>query len=91
MGLIGDIAFYIGPIAKELLRQPFIERLILALRNDTTDPESREISKWAFEQINEAIKRRKQRLEQSRDLMVEMRPEFTHALASCMNFSSKQM
>jgi hypothetical protein len=55
LGLIGDIAFYIGPIAKELLRQPFIERLILALRNDTTDPESREISKWAFEQINEAI------------------------------------
>jgi hypothetical protein len=34
MGLIGDIAFYIGPIAKDLLKQPFIERLIIALRND---------------------------------------------------------
>ncbi len=50
------------------------------------------IDKGNFQtQINEAIKRRKQRLEQSRDLMVEMRPEFAQALASCMNFSSKQM
>lgn len=55
MGLIGDIAFYIGPIAKDLLRQPFIERLILELRNEVADTESQEIAKWAFEQINEAI------------------------------------
>jgi hypothetical protein len=39
--------------------------------------------------INTAIKSRKERLENSRNLMVEMRPEFAQALNSCMNFSSK--
>jgi hypothetical protein len=55
LGLIGDIAFYIGPIIRDLLKQPFIERLIMTLRNDVQDPESHEIAKWAYEQINEAI------------------------------------
>ena len=39
--------------------------------------------------INAAIKSRKERLESTRNLVVEMRPEFTQALNSCMNFSSK--
>ena len=48
------------------------------------------IDKAGFQNsINDAIKRRKQRLEASRDLMVEMRPEFVQALNACMNFSSK--
>ena len=39
--------------------------------------------------INAAIKSRKERLESTRNLVVEMRPEFAQALNSCMNFSSK--
>jgi hypothetical protein len=31
LGLIGDIASCIGPHIKEQLRQPFIERMIIAL------------------------------------------------------------
>ncbi len=40
-------------------------------------------------QIKEAVKARKERLEEKRNLMVEMRPEFAQAFNSCMNFSSK--
>ena len=39
--------------------------------------------------IDMAKKRRKDKLEQSQDLLVEMRPEFLEALQSCNEFSSK--
>ena len=39
--------------------------------------------------INNALTNRKEKLERSRDLVVEMRPEFADALNKCLNFSSK--
>jgi hypothetical protein len=39
--------------------------------------------------IKDAAKERKSRLEEKRNLVVEMRPEFAQAFQSCMNFSSK--
>ena len=39
--------------------------------------------------INNALMSRKDKLEKSRDLVVEMRPEFADALNKCLNFSSK--
>ena len=39
--------------------------------------------------ITAAMKRRRDKLEQSQNLLVEMRPEFAQALHSCLNFSSK--
>jgi hypothetical protein len=40
--------------------------------------------------IKDAAKERKTRLEEKRNLVVEMRPEFAQAFQSCMNFSSKR-
>ena len=39
--------------------------------------------------IKDAIKERKERLEEKRSLVIEMRPEFAAAFNSCMSFSSK--
>ena len=39
--------------------------------------------------ITKAVKERKERLEQKRNLVVEMRPEFAQALQTCLNYSSK--
>jgi hypothetical protein len=39
--------------------------------------------------IKEAVKERKERLEEKRSLMIEMRPEFAAAFNNCMSFSSK--
>jgi hypothetical protein len=39
--------------------------------------------------ITDAMKKRKDRLEESQNLIVQMRPEFAQALNSCLNFSSK--
>ena len=39
--------------------------------------------------ITSAMKKRRDRLELSQNLLVEMRPEFAQALHSCLNFSSK--
>jgi hypothetical protein len=48
------------------------------------------LEKVRFERaIKEAVKQRKERLEEKRNLTVEMRPEFAQAFQSCMNFSSK--
>ena len=48
------------------------------------------LDKVRFERaIKEAVKQRKERLEEKRNLTVEMRPEFAQAFQSCMNFSSK--
>ena len=41
--------------------------------------------------IKDAAKERKTRLEEKRNLVVEMRPEFAQAFQSCMNFSSKSI
>ena len=38
--------------------------------------------------ITDAMRKRKDRLEQSQNLIVQMRPEFAQALNSCLNFSS---
>jgi hypothetical protein len=54
LGLIGDIASCIGPNIKELLRQQFIERMIIAMQNEQ-DEDSREIAQWALEQIKKAL------------------------------------
>ena len=53
LGLIGDIASCIGPQIKDLLRQPFIERMILALQQDS-DPQYQEIAHWTLQQIKVA-------------------------------------
>ena len=34
--------------------------------------------------IDRAVKNRKEKLEKSQDLLVEMRPEFANALKSCL-------
>jgi glycine dehydrogenase len=39
--------------------------------------------------ITDAMKKRKDRLEESQNLIVQMRPEFAQAFQSCMNLSSK--
>jgi hypothetical protein len=39
--------------------------------------------------ITDAMKVRQERLEEKRDLVVQMRPEFVEALNSCLNFSRK--
>lgn len=41
--------------------------------------------------INKAIKERKERLEEKRNLVVSMRPEFAAALNSSLNFSRKHL
>ncbi len=41
--------------------------------------------------IRDAIKERKERLEEKRNLMIDMRPEFAAAFQNCMSFSSKIM
>ena len=38
--------------------------------------------------IKDAVKARKERLEEKHNLNVEMRPEFAQALQNCMSFSS---
>jgi hypothetical protein len=48
------------------------------------------LDKNAFQtMITDAMKKRKDRLEESQNLIVQMRPEFAQALNSCLNFSSK--
>jgi len=39
--------------------------------------------------IDTAMTKRKNKLEQSQDLLVEMKPEFAEAIKNCNNFSSK--
>jgi hypothetical protein len=39
--------------------------------------------------LKDAVKERKERLEEKRNLMIEMRPEFAAAFNNCMSFSSK--
>ena len=39
--------------------------------------------------INAAIEARRKKLEKSQDLMIEMKPEFVHALQRCASFGSK--
>jgi hypothetical protein len=41
--------------------------------------------------VKDAAKERKTRLEEKRNLVVEMRPEFAQAFQNCMNFSSKSV
>lgn len=43
LGLVGDIASCIGPYIKELLRQQFIERMIIMLQSDP-EGDTREIA-----------------------------------------------
>ena len=45
--------------------------------------------KGITELVEKAIKARKARLEQSQNLLVEMKPEFEQALKRCVSFSSK--
>ena len=54
LGLIGDIASCIGPQIKDMLKQPFIERMIIAMQNEP-DEESREIAMWALQHIKNAL------------------------------------
>lgn len=49
----------------------------------TLDPEGTQ------QKITKAMKARKAKLEQSQDLLVEMKPEFAEAIKNCTNFSSK--
>ena len=47
------------------------------------------IERAKFEKVNkDAVKARKERLEEKHNLNVEMRPEFAQALKNCMSFSS---
>ena len=47
------------------------------------------IERAKFEKmIKDAVKARKERLEENHNLNVEMRPEFAQALQNCMSFSS---
>ena len=46
-------------------------------------------SQGVQEMVNNAFKGRKERLEKSQNLMVEMKPEFEAALKKCISFSSK--
>ena len=39
--------------------------------------------------INKAIKKRREKLENSQNMMVEMKPEFEAALKKCISFSCK--
>jgi hypothetical protein len=39
--------------------------------------------------INKALHARREKLEKSQNLLVDMRPEFVEALDNCMSFSSK--
>ena len=39
--------------------------------------------------IKDAVKARKERLEEKNNLLVEMRPEFAQAFQNCMSFSRK--
>jgi hypothetical protein len=48
------------------------------------------IEKAKFEKaIKDAVKSRKERLEEKHNMLVEMRPEFAAAFNNCMNFSCK--
>jgi hypothetical protein len=48
------------------------------------------VEKAAFDRmIKDAIKERKERLEDKNNLNVSMRPEFVQAFQNCMSFSSK--
>ncbi len=49
------------------------------------------MDKVKFEKvIKDAVKARKERLEERRNLLVEMRPEFALAFNECMRFSRKE-
>ncbi len=41
--------------------------------------------------IKDAVKERKERLEEKRNLMIDMRPEFAAAFNNCMSFSSEKL
>ena len=41
--------------------------------------------------IDEAMTERKHKLEEKRNLCIEMRPEFVEALEHCLNYSSNNM
>jgi hypothetical protein len=48
------------------------------------------VERVQFEQaIKDAVKARKERLEQRNNLLVDMRPEFAAAFQNCMSFSRK--
>ena len=48
------------------------------------------VEKAKFERaIKDAVKARRDRLEEKNNLLVEMRPEFAAAFQNCMNFSRK--
>ena len=48
------------------------------------------VERAKFEKIiKDAVKARKERLEEKNNLLVEMRPEFAKAFQNCMNFSRK--
>ena len=48
------------------------------------------VDRVKFEKMTkDAVKERKERLEEKRNLMIEMRPEFAAAFNNCMSFSSK--
>jgi len=48
------------------------------------------VERAKFEKIiKDAVKARKERLEEKNNLLVEMRPEFAQAFQNCMNFSRK--
>lgn len=55
LGLVGDIAACIGPHIKDMLRAPWVERLIVVLKSDLADEDARETAEWALEQIKKAI------------------------------------
>ena len=48
LGLIGDLANCVGPRARESLKNPYIEKLIIYLRNEP-DQMSKEVAEWAFQ------------------------------------------
>ncbi len=49
------------------------------------------VEKGKFEKIiKDAVKARRERLEEKNNLMVEMRPEFAQALQDCISFSSNR-
>jgi hypothetical protein len=55
LGLVGDIAACIGPYIKDMLRAPWVERMILILKSDIADEDARETAEWALEQIKKAL------------------------------------
>jgi len=47
LGLIGDIASSLGPQVKNLVLQPFVEKLTLLMKNDP-DQYSKEVAEFAY-------------------------------------------